>query len=329
MRSAGVTAASAAARTSASTALRPPAARPSSSRGRPRGWPVDGEGDAAQRRHGLGDSSGGGAAEVELGDAGAEAGRVVLRAVAGRRQQERRRRRPAAGPTSSALVEKVLSGHADRADAGRGEPRHHEVGPVGVEDRDAGAGAGVGREQGPGQLGRAPVGLGVGERVVVADEQHVVGPVVDPGPQQRGHGERQVVAGVDHGRGHGRAPSGRHLGQRGAVAGDRVDLGLAQHPVAGEQLAGRADAPVGGGALDGEGERGEQRRRSAVAQRQRRRLARHADVAVVVLDGAVEEHGQEPAVHDARRALVGDRERDRARGPVAVDRRGRTRGSTG
>ena len=49
------------------------------------------------------------------------------------------------------------------------------------------------------------------------------------------------------------------------------------------------------------------------------RLAGHADVAVVVLDTQSKNTRENAAVHDARRAFVGERERHRPGGAVAVD----------
>ena len=88
---------------------------------------------------------------------------------------------------------------ADRADAGRGQPRHHEVGPVGVEQRRRGC-------PGPRPAARRPrasaaeraIGVGVGQRVVVARPRSGLSP--SRGDRAAGaarDGEREAVAGVD------------------------------------------------------------------------------------------------------------------------------------
>ena len=95
---------------------------------------------------------------------------------------------------------------------------------------------------------------------------------------------------------------------------------LGAHLVVAQQPGGRLDAVLVGWSRSISKRSGrQQRRRPAVAHLERGGLAGHADVAVVVLDDAVEEHGDEAAVHDPRRSFVEDGELDRARGPVAVD----------
>ena len=60
-------------------------------------------------------------------------------------------------------------------------------------------------------------------------------------------------------------------------------------------------------------------RRPAERHGQRAGLARQPGGAVLVLDDAVEEHGEEAAVHQARRPFVDDRERDAARRRLGVE----------
>ena len=71
--------------------------------------------------------------------------------------------------------------------------------------------------------------------------------------------------------------------------------------------------------IDGEEQGRQQRHGPAVTKRQRRGLAGDTDIAVVVLHHAVEEDGEEAAVHDARVGLRRQWERSPSRWAVAVD----------
>ena len=83
------------------------------------------------------------------------------------------------------------------------------------------------------------------------------------------------------------------------------------------------------GPLHREGQRGQQGRGAPVAERERRGLPGHADLAVVVLHDTIEEQGQESAVDQPGRTLVGERKRDRPARPARRPPPSRTRGSTG
>ena len=124
-------------------------------------------------------------------------------------------------------------------------------------------------------------------------------------------------------------PAGRHLGQVGAHPGDGVDLRLTDHRITDRErprgwirssVTLRSSVKVSG-VSRGVG--------TPVAQRERRGLPGHAELAVVVLHDAVEEQGQEAAVDQPGRTLVGDGEGDRPLRPLSDPPRSRTRGSTG
>jgi hypothetical protein len=178
---------------------------------------VERERQAAERRDGLGQQRGR-RGEVEVGDAGAQGRGVVVRPVAGGGEQHGDVG-VAQQPDELGAGREGAERHAHRPGAGGGQPGHDEVGPVGVEDRDPGAGPGPRGQQPARQRGRDAVCLAVGEAVGVAHEQHVVGPLGGAGGEQGRHRHGQAVAGVDHRRGHGAGSSSSR-----AVAAGRSTL---------------------------------------------------------------------------------------------------------
>ena len=89
---------------------------------------------------------------------------------------------------------------------------------------------------------------------------------------------------------------------------DGVRLADAEHRVAERQASGGGDPAVVLCARDVETQVGAQRGRLVVGHRQRSGFAGAADRTTVVLDHTVEEHADEPAVHQAGRALIDQRE---------------------
>ncbi len=221
MRSARVTSASAPASTARSTAearssrsvMVQPASVPAGS-GRPSPGP-GGESDVAQGRHGRGQQRRRlGQVERALGlDQGVG---VVVRPVGPGAEQDLD---VGAGQQAGQLHGggEGAQRDGDRPDARGGQPAHHEVGAVGVQQPHMGAPVGADGHEGPGQLGRSPLRLAVGEDLVVGDQQRGVARGRRPLGQQGADGEGQAVAGVDDRRGHGER-RGDTGGQRLAVA---------------------------------------------------------------------------------------------------------------
>ena len=166
----------------------------------------------------------------------------------------------------------------------------------------------------------AAIGLAIGERAVVDGQEHPIRLLVGPAPEQRRDGQGKAVARIDHRRRH--AVTAR----RGETSG-RLARTPAMAPTSAwqttlspaERDAERADAVAADRPVEHEGQLGEQRRRPPIRQQERRGLAGQTQLAVVVLYDAIEKDGQESSVHETRRALVGDGERDRSLGPVTLD----------
>ena len=74
--------------------------------------------------------------------------------------------------------------YRDRADAGHREPGDDELDAGREQDGDVGAAAGTDRHQTAGDRARSTVGVGVGEPIVVTDQQRRRGPGGDLGPER-------------------------------------------------------------------------------------------------------------------------------------------------
>ena len=214
----------------------------------------------------------------------------------------------ASSQPSSSAVEKVLIGTATapiRADA---QPRGDEVDAGGEEDADVRAASDSGADQSAGDVEGRVLGVGVREALVVADDERVVTPIA--GVLREDCADRR----------HWRA---RHRARRGETAGRPSRLPLnARHLRRAEQLVVEEELGVGPDpivferSLGGDPQRGQQRSRTAIAHGEVGGLPGQAQVAVELLEHAVEVDREEAAVHDSRGPLVTDRERHRADGPV-------------
>src|ERR1035437_487721 len=98
--------------------------------------------------------------------------------------------------------------------------------------------------------------------------------------------------------------AGGDVGKTGPVAGRGLHGRPAQNLAVLLDTGPRGDATGVRGSLDLECERLLDGGRTPELDAQRRGLAGHAEVAVVVLDGAIEEHGQEPAMDPPGGTLV-------------------------
>ena len=167
MRSAGVTAASAAASTSSPT----PAAPPSSPAMVQPGWTpgsASSRSSAMRRSEGAAsENRGGGAGEVEPSEAGHQARPGSPGTGTGARSGASRCRRGAGVRTARPLVEKVLNGTLTAPIRAAASQATTNSGAVGVQQADAGAQARPGGRAGPGRARPTVLGLGVGERLVV------------------------------------------------------------------------------------------------------------------------------------------------------------------
>ena len=187
---------------------------------------------------------------------------------------------------SSALVENVLSGTRDRADARGGQPADDERRAVRVQQPDVGARPGARRRAGPSP---APPTATPPRRTSAPRRRRSAS-----GWSPRRAARSRSSAGTVSGR---PSPASTTVARHGAVRRGETDGSRLRSPatasivavhsvlVAEEQPGARRDAAL-------VGRRGRSRTRartpSGVGRRystqQRRRLARHADVAVVVLD---------------------------------------------
>ena len=204
---------------------------------------------------------------------------------------------------SSIGVEKVLMGTAiapTRAVASHATTKSRPVGysrPIRLPR------PGARRQQPARQHPAAAFGVGIGEAVVVADDVVGVGTL----------GDARAQDAADRG-------GGAHA-RRGETAGSAARSPQAarisaSHSTVPSQLESRprVDPAALDGALGVHDERREQRRRPPEPERELGRLAREAEIAIELLEHAVEEHREEAAVHDPGRSLVADRELDRAPG---------------
>ena len=277
-----------------------------------------GEGDAAQHGQRLGEE-GRRDREVELGHGARATPRRSRASGTTTRRAAARRRRSASSTRSSAAVENVLSGTATapiRAAASQATTKSLPLGwrmPTRVS-----LPAPTARRPRASAAERRSASAYV-ESIAVAREQHGRAAALGPRAEQRGERERQPVARVD--------PRGRHAPLL------RVDTGgsAASSPATALTSASQSTAPPASSRaveviLPSATERStsnassvSERRRAPVADGERGGLAGDPDVAVVVLDDDVEEHGEEAAVDEPGRSLEDDREAHRPRRAIAVD----------
>ena len=192
---------------------------------------------------------------------------------------------------------------------------------VGKQDADVRAAADAGGDQAARDRARRALGVGVGEPLVVAHDHGWSPRSRACGREDRADGRRRTRS--------SRLATRRHGREALDPTRDRRHLGGAEQLVAVVQLGLGVDAVVVDRAACGDAQRRSEWRRAAVAEREAGGLAGDAEVAVELLEHAVEEDREEPAVHDAGRALVAERELDLAVGAVVGAASACTAGSTG